>query len=373
MNKRFWITALTLTGTMIGAGILGLPYVFAKSGFLIGVFWILFLAGVLVYVKLCLGEVALRTKTTHHLPGYAKIYLGENAKKLMFFSMVFGIYCALIAYLIGEGQSLSMFVGVDIKYAILFSFGFWMIMTLLLREGLAGLKKVETYGVIAIVIFTIGILIFFFNDINFSNLSYTNKGNLFLPYGVVLFSLLGFSCVPELQREIKGSERLLRKAIITGAGLAVILYVIFVFTFDGKYGIEVKEVATLTDGKFIALFGVFTMMTSFFVLSFALKDIFIYDFKTSKKKTFFYVSLLPLILFLIISYFDFAGFVKILGIGGVISGGLTGIISLVMALKAKKRKGKKSRKPEYEMPLNWWIVGILSLIFLFGVVLELVI
>ena len=370
MNKRFWVTALTLTGTMIGAGILGLPYVFAQSGFLIGLFWILFLAGVLVYVKLCLGEVALRTKTTHHLPGYAKIYLGENAKKLMFFSMVFGIYSALIAYLIGEGQSLSFFFSGNFDYVIYFAFGFWVVMTLLLREGLKGLKKVETYGVIAIVIITLFLLILFFPDLKVSNLNYNNGDKFFVPFGVVLFSLLGFSCIPELRREIKGSERLLRKAIITGALIAVFIYIIFVFTFVGKYRVSVNEVATLSDGRFIALLGVFTMLTSYFVLSFALRDMFIFDFNIAKHKAFFYVSIVPLVVFLIVSYFNLASFVFVLGIGGVVSGGLTGVTGLVMSMKAKQRRGKQGRKPEYKMPLNWWIVGVLSLVFVIGVVVE---
>jgi hypothetical protein len=32
-TKRFWATTFTLSGTIIGAGILGLPYVFSQSGY----------------------------------------------------------------------------------------------------------------------------------------------------------------------------------------------------------------------------------------------------------------------------------------------------------------------------------------------------
>ena len=42
INKKVFVTAFTLSGTTIGAGILGLPYVFSQSGFFIGVFWIVF-------------------------------------------------------------------------------------------------------------------------------------------------------------------------------------------------------------------------------------------------------------------------------------------------------------------------------------------
>jgi len=42
LDKKFWATTFTLTGTIIGAGILGLPYVFSQSGFFIGSFWLIF-------------------------------------------------------------------------------------------------------------------------------------------------------------------------------------------------------------------------------------------------------------------------------------------------------------------------------------------
>ena len=112
-NKRkLFSTAFTLTGTIIGAGILGLPYVFVKSGFFIGLFWILFLGLLLLFVSLSMGEITLRTKSIHQLPGYARKYLGNFGGKIMFVAIIFGIYSALLAYLIGEGQSLSkLFTG----------------------------------------------------------------------------------------------------------------------------------------------------------------------------------------------------------------------------------------------------------------------
>ena len=124
-DKKFWAATFTLSGAVIGAGILGLPYVFAKSGFFIGLMWIIFLGIILIFVKLALGEVTLRTKGRHQLAGYAEKYLGKWAKGFMVFAVLFGIYSALLAYLIGEGDSFShLFLGILIlQFILLLDFG----------------------------------------------------------------------------------------------------------------------------------------------------------------------------------------------------------------------------------------------------------
>lgn len=368
MTKKFWAAAFTLTGTIIGAGILGLPYVFSRAGFLFGLFWLLFLGYIMIFVNLCLGEITLKTKKIHQLPGYAEKYLGKKGKWFMLFALAFEVYSALIAYLIGEGQSFSqMFFG-HVGYAVYFAIGFWLIMTLLLREGLRGLKKIETWGVIAIIVIILGILITYAGDVNFSKLSYINYSNFFLPFGVVLFALLGFTSIPELRRIIKGEEKKLKTAIFVGSLIPVVLYIIFAFVFVGLFGVNVPKVATLALGNGVIVLGIFTMMTSYFVLSFALKDSFDFDWKISGFWKFVLVSLLPLILYLVINYFNLADFVKVLGIGGVVSGGIIGILILLMNMKAKRAGNRKS---EFKIPLGWFFIILLSLIFIFGVVVEL--
>ena len=89
IDRKFWSTVFTLSGSVIGAGILGLPYVFAKSGFLLGLFWIIFLAIILVYAKLCFGEVTLRTKGNHQIVGYANKYLDKWGRGIMIFTLLF--------------------------------------------------------------------------------------------------------------------------------------------------------------------------------------------------------------------------------------------------------------------------------------------
>ena len=367
-GKRFWITALTLSGTMLGAGILGLPYAFSKSGFFIGVFWLLFLGTITIYVNFCLGEITLRTKEFHQIPGYAELYLGKWGKRLMLFAMFFGIYAALLAYLIGEGQSLSKLFFGDFSHSISFAVGFWFVTILLLRDGLEGLKKVESRGVIfisAIIAFT---FFFFFKNISTSNLTYYHVNNFFIPFGIVLFALLGFSSIPEMRIEIIKKEKLLKKAILIGTLIPIFLYIIFSLTFLGAFGKNVSEVATLSFDNFVPALGVFTMLASYFVLSFSLSSIFTLDFK-KEENAFTYVSLVPLSLYFLVTLFNLANFANIISIGGVVSGGLTIILILLMHIKAKK-KGK--RKPEFSVPMNWFIFTILSLIFILGVVLELV-
>jgi len=367
-TKKFWATTFTLTGTIIGAGILGLPYVFSQSGFWIGMFWLIFLGIIMIYVSLCLGETVLRTKKDRQLPGLAKKYLGKTGQFLMFFAVIFGIYSALLAYLIGESQSLSMIFTGSLDYSIYFAIGFWLLMTIGLREGLKGLKKVETWGVLAILTIILIITISYLPKINYENLTYINLPNFFLPFGVVLFALLGFASIPELELEIKGKEKKLKRAIILGVLIPIIVYAIFSFIFVGVLGSNVPQVATLGLGKLVILLGIFTMLTSYFALSFALKDVFKFDLNLPPSSNLLLISIIPILAYLILYFFNFLSFIMILGIGGVISGGITAILILFIA---KNAKTKGNRKPEYEIPINYPIIIFLSLIFVLGIIFEL--
>ncbi len=364
MNKKFLSAAFTLSGTMIGAGILGLPYVFAQSGFFIGIFWLFLLGIVMFFAKNYLAEVTLRTKTDHQLVGYARRYLGKKGGRLMLIAMVVGIYSALLAYMIGEGQSLSnLFTGSG-NLAIYFAVGFWLFMAILLKEGLRGLRKVETWGVFAIILVVLAMFFMFFPQIRTENLIVANNQNFFLPFGVVLFSLMGFSAIPSVRKELRKQEKNMKKAIYIGVLIPIVLYIIFTVVVVGDLGSSVSQVATISFGKILNLLGVFTILTSYFVLSFALKDMFREDLRISKRKTFIYVSIVPLFIYLVAVVLKL-GFVNVLGVGGTISGGLSAILIVFMNKKAKQI-GK--REPEFSMPINWLIIALISLVFIAGTV-----
>ena len=352
----------------MGAGILGLPFVFAKSGFLAGLFWLISLGAVMIFLNLALGEITIRTRGKHQLAGYAEKYLGVWGKRAMFFAMIFGIYSALLAYLIGEGQSLSKLLPGEIN-PIFLGITFWAIMTLLLQEGLKQLKKVEMYGVVIIIAIILGMFIQFSPQIQATNLTTLNPTNFTFPFGVILFSLLGFTSLPELREEIKGQEKLLKKAIIIGSLTPIILYLLFTSIFIGILGHEVTEIATLAFGPLVTLLGIFTMLTSYFVLAFSLKDTYRYDLKLKKRSRIFLTSGLPLIFYLLVSKFQLISFTSILGIGGVISGGSMAILILLTHKKSKDFK-RNNKKPEINVPSNWPLILLLSIIFIAGIILQ---
>ncbi|MAG02782.1 hypothetical protein CMI42_05575 [Candidatus Pacearchaeota archaeon] len=369
LSKKFIAAAFTLSGSIIGAGILGLPYVFAQSGFLIGLSWVLFLGLIVTYTLLCLGEITLRTKRDRQLPGLTEKYLGKTGKYLMAFAAIFGIYAALIAYLIGEGSSLSILLTGSNTYAPQFVFGFWLLMTIALNEGLKGLKKVETYGVFVILALIIIISVYYSPSISIENLKTINTINLFLPFGVVLFALIGFPAIPEIRFLIKGSEKRLKQAILVGSIIPIITYIAFSLVFVGVLGTNVPQIATIGLGKLVIILGIFTMLTSYFVLSFALKDTLYLDLKLQKKKAFVLTTIIPIMAYMFLDKINQLNFVNVLGIGGVVAGGLMGILIL---LSHKKAKTLGNRKPEFQIPNNWFIIITLILIFIAGMILELI-
>ncbi|MEN9626578.1 MAG: hypothetical protein RL557_906 [archaeon] len=365
-NNKFLGTAFTLSGNIIGAGILGLPFVFSQAGFFIGLFWLVIIGAIMLYLFLCLGEVALRTKAKLQLIGYTEKYLGKKWKILMFFSVLFGVYSALLAYLIGEGQSLSYIFTGSVDYAVYFACGFWLLMTLLLREGLRGFRKISTYGVLGVIGIILLIAVLYLPRVQSEYIYAVSPQYFFLPFGVILFALMGFNSIPELEMIIKGSEKKFKKAIILGVLIPIILYAIFSFTIVGAFE-KIPEVATIGLGKLFTLLGILTMFTAYFTLSFALKDVYRLDLKCSKKMSYLLMSIVPLLIYLLLHFFNRLSFISILGIGGVVSGGITAIMILLMNRQSKKLG---DRRPEYVMSIHWLVISILSLIFILGMVRE---
>jgi amino acid permease len=321
----------------------------------------------MLFIYLYLGEISLRTHGNHQLTGYAEKYLGKFGKFLMFLSMIFGIYSALSAYLLAEGRSLSYVLFGNESYSLVCSIGFWIILAGLTYIGLSALKRFERFGMIIVAITLILIALFFSSSVDIRNLFYINFSNIFLPFGLILFSFLDFSAMPEVERILLGQEKYMKKVIIFGIAIPFFIYLVFTFILLGNFGVNVPEIATLALGRVFSILGILTMFTAFFTSSIAMRDMFRFDFKLGRFNGWILASLIPLLLFLIIYFFNIASFVEILSVSGIISGGLAGILILLMNKNAKKLG---NRIPEYSLPINWKIIFFMSLIFILAVIAK---
>ena len=366
-RSKFFPALAVLVGTTIGAGFLGIPYVVSRAGFWIGAICLLLIAGIMLCVKLYLGEVILRTNGNHQLAGYASRYLGGKGKVLMFFSMIFGIYSALTAYLIAEGESFSYLFTGGLNYSFVISLGFWVVLACFSYVGLRALKKYEKIAIIFVLLLVVLIGVFYFQSIEGENLSYVNYKNMFLPFGVILFSFLAFSAMPEVKRLLYGQEFKLKKVIKYGVLIPLVVYFLFMLVIVGNFGLKTQEIATLNLIRIFSLLGILTMFTAYFTLTLAIRDMFRFDFNFGRFKGWLLAIFVPLFLFILFYFLEIASFTQILSIGGVVSGGLAGILILLMNLKAKTIG---TRKPEYSMKISWFTITILSLIFVLAVVLE---
>lgn len=367
MKSKFFSALAVLVGTTIGAGFLGIPYVTSKSGFLPGLAYLIFIAIFMLFVKLYLGEISLRTKGNHQLTGYAYRYLGIIGKIAMFFAMILGIYSALTAYLLAEGQSLSyLFFGSNSR-ALFLSLSFWLLLSCLSYTGLTALKKYEKISMMLVLGVVVLVLGFFISNVNIKNLSYINTENIFLPFGVILFSFLAFSAMPEVERILRGQEKLMKRVILLGVMIPLAVYIVFTFVIVGNFGQKTMEIATLSLPRVFSILSILTVFTAYFSLTIAVRDMFRFDFNLGRFRGWLLSVSIPLALFLLIYFFKFAGFISLLSISGIISGGLTGILIILMN---KKAKIYGNRKPEYSMHISWKIILLFSIIFILACVLE---
>lgn len=361
-----------IVGTCVGAGIFGLPYVISKIGVTIGILYIIILGFITLVVCLAYGEIVLRTNGKHQFPEYARIYLGPAAKKIAFASLAIGFYGALIAYLMEVSNFLqtllSPYLGGSLNHYLIFYFLFVSLAIFLGLGMIAKLEKVLMFIMLGIVCL---LIIFGVPKIVVTNLSATNLNYLFLPYGVILFALSCSSAIPDMKNILADKKEKLKKAIIIGIIIPMIVYIVFSLIIVGICGGNTSESAILGLQNSLGnkamvvglIFGCITMTTSFLTVGLVLKEVYMYDFKVNKILAWIAVVLPPLFIVLM----NFVSFIEIIGLAGALIGGIDGILIIKMFRKSKQIG---QRKPEYELKVSSFFTYLLYAVFILGIFYE---
>lgn len=365
--------ASLLIGSTVGAGIFGLPYVISQSGFAVGVGYLLVIGLVALFVNLAYGEVVLSTKGVHQLPVYVEKYLGIRWKRIATAAMFIGFYGALAAYLIEVGNLLfelfgNRFGGTPVFYSL----GFFVVMATLLWIGLRAVAKVEQVLVIGLIGLVVGLLVIGLPAVHTDALLTFSAKHAFLPYGVVLFSYAAAGAVADMKNVLSHQRHKLKKAIIIGTVIPMIIYIVFVALTVGISGIHTTESAVVGLGDalgrnallFGAVFGIISMSTSFLLLGLILKEVYQYDMKLPSVAAWALAVSPPLI----ITVFGLLSFVEILAISGALTGGINGIVFVLMHYHVQK---KRERNPEYIIVQSKFMHVIMYALFFFGMAYEL--
>jgi amino acid permease len=361
MKKHFIFAVASLVGVIIGAGIFGIPYIVAQSGVLTSFFYFIILGAVVLTLHLFFAEIVLNTKEDHRLVGYAQKYLGKSAKNIVFFSTIIGDIGSLLVYIILAGK-FSHFIFPSALSETSWSLIIWFLLSALVVLGIKTISRVELW--LNLALFAVFLTIFFFclPKIEAINFTLINTNNLFLPFGVVLFSLIGLSAVPEVAH-LLGDKKRLRYVIVTAGFITVIFSFLFGLVISGVSGplTTTEPFAGLSNflGRGVVLlgafFGLLAVSTSFLMIANYLKNTLILDCSISRWLSIALTCLGPAILFLA----GVRNFIAVIGLVGVLVGLLEGS---AIALIYRKIVGS-------QLKTRLLVYGLITVLFL-GVIAQ---
>ena len=350
-----------ITGMTIGAGILGIPYVVARVGLKIGIVYILVLGLIMLFLNLMLGEIAVRTNQSLQIPGLTGKYLGKWARYFMNVIIIFGSYGALLAYIIGVGQSLAALFGGN---AAAWSVIFWSIASIVVWRGLQTIKSVEKVLSIIVISIICGLSFYLFKDFQPANWAYADLSKIFLPYGVILFALNGTPAIIEAHALLPRSQRHFKKALIIGSLIPVAVYIIFAVAVVGATGLQTSEIATIGlgakfgEGVLISsnIFAILAMSAGFIGSGIALKQNLVWDNKINKILAEFLVISVPLLLF----FAGFREFITVLSVAGGLFIGIEAIVLIIVCWQARRKGDLEASR--YNLH-HFWLLAIPVFLF----------
>ena len=345
-----WEAACIITGYGIGGGVLSMPYLCAKIGFLNACF-VLVIAFVASYVlHLMIADLSLKTEDGGQIISCLNQFLFKGKFKSIltigFFALLLAIlFTNLTGYITGAEE---IIVGLIPMPTLLAKLIFYVLAASIVIFGLKAVGVSEKVAMV-VIFALIGILAVssFFVDPNPVPLFNFSVNGFLAYYGMSMFSLAAFFSVPQAVEGLNGDRKKIRKAIFLGFlnNFIIIIVINFCALLAST---EVTEVAMVGWSAGIGrwaqiaggLFTLLAMLTTYWSLSLALADIVQETTKINSKLSWLIATLPSLILALL----NLGGFMSFMRTAG----GLISIIIAVMVVPAfinsKKAPGESVLK-----------------------------
>jgi amino acid permease len=377
-RKRFILAVMALIGTIIGAGIFAVPYAMSTVGIGVTLAYFVVLTAIQVLQSLYFAEAVIACDENLRFPGLVKRYVGNGARHLATMSTVLGFWGALVAYIMLGGLFLHtllspVFGGTFMAYRLTWAVlaGFVVIL------GIEFVSRIEFVST-TLLFFAMTLIAFLaIPHAGFSNVAvFVPNSDLFLPYGVILFSLGGFAAIPEMEDILKNDHTQYRKAILIGQIIASALTFCFGLIVygvtgaatspDAVSGLESAVGTTIT--AFMAAFGFLAVASPFLIVGTNLRSTFEYDFRISRSKAFLLAVGVPLA-FILLGIGDFVG---VIGFMGAVFGGIGATVVVLLYLAVRKQhqiEGHAIRahhETDRPLALPTWMAYVTMGVLVFG-------
>lgn len=331
-----WEAACIITGYGIGGGVMSMPYLANRIGFL-NACLILIVAFAASYVlHLMIADLSLKADEGGQIIACLNQFLfkGKYRKALTvsFFVLLLAIlFTNLTGYITGAEEIIVSNLPIPSLAAKLL---FYAAAAVVVVFGLKAVGISEKFSILVIfILIAVLAVASLFSGSNEIPMCRFDLSGILAYYGMAMFSLAAFFSVPQAVEGLGGDEKRIKRAVFLGFLNNFVIIVVINFCAL-RASTEVTEVAMAGWAAGIGLWaqiigGLFTllaMLTTYWSLSLALADIARETLKIGEKPAWLIATLPSLVLALL----NLSGFMGIMRIAG----GLISIIIAVMIVPA---------------------------------------
>ncbi|WP_172564415.1 aromatic amino acid transport family protein [Vibrio navarrensis] len=229
-SSKIFGSTLIIAGTTIGAGMLALPLASAGIGFSISLMIMVSLWALMSFTALLMVEVHQEAHSNATLHTLAKQILGPKGKLLASFSMLFLFYALCAAYIAGGGAQfatrVTQWFGVQVDGALATTL-FTLLVATIVTIGTSTVDKVNRVLFTLKIVAMIAVLFFLAPNVSQAYLlSMPVEQGLVVASIPVIFTSFGFhGSIPAIVRYLDGDTGSLRKAILFGSLIPLVIYI----------------------------------------------------------------------------------------------------------------------------------------------------
>ncbi len=364
--RSILMASLTMVGSIIGAGIFGLPSAFARVGFWQGslLFWVLAFASTTTH--LFLAGLLLNEHRRMRLTGLVDRHLDPFFHVVARITYPLQIVASLFAYVVLGGEFVDVLMrAVGIHAPV----GFWQIFFWMVGGGtvLFGLKTVAKINSLATAAKMAALLlavVIASPVIHFSGLSFQGSTEWYLPFGVFLYALSGLSVVGEAVEIAYRDKRSAGLAVVIGSLAAAFLSWLFgtsiYFAAHGYPIHTISDIVSVLPSGWVLLIpvlGLLAVLTAYVNLAQDFKETLDLDFKLNAMQAMAVTVALPFFMLVVFSR-DFLGTI---GFIGSVFVSINGLLVCAMAFKGFEKERSASSRV-----IHLFLTVLISGIFLFA-------